>query len=246
MANELENLMNDLMAIPAEEVKKPSMPVSVYIQEASDLAKWAQQDKEKLTFHGLDWSNVESIPQRAIACRDAQSIWAREFKAMEQAEKEWLQKSPEAFKMRDKLLADFRFAFRKEPSLLAKVTIIAEGASREDMIQDLNDISFLGKSNTGLLEAIKFDLTKLDLAAETAIEMSKLLSDARGENGGSQQLEVRDRAYTYLKIAVDEIKAYGKYVFAEKRDRLDGYLSDYIRKSKRKTNGDPNNEEVEK
>lgn len=74
------------------------------------------------------------------------------------------------------------YAFRKDEALLAKVSAITDGASREDMIQELNDIAVFGKGNTALLEAINFDLTRLDQAAETADKMAELLARARGEN----------------------------------------------------------------
>lgn len=41
---------------------------------------------------------------------------------------------------------------------------------------------------------------------------------------------MRDRAYIYLKEAVDQICEYGKYVFWEDEDRLEKYASEYYRK----------------
>ena len=107
-----------------------------------------------LITHGLDRTFVENLPERAGALREAQSVWMREFKSREEAEEEWIKQAPEAFKMRDKLLDAFRYAFRKQDYLLSNVAVIAGGHGREDMIQDLNDLAVLGRANTSLLEPL--------------------------------------------------------------------------------------------
>ena len=39
------------------------------------------------------------------------------------------------------------------------------------MIQDLNDLSYLGRTNRPLLEAIRFDMSLLEKAAQTSTDM---------------------------------------------------------------------------
>ncbi len=233
--NDFQNSVTTLEAMSKEQIKTPSIPESVFVQEAEDQKAWAEQDKETLVAHGLDWAFVESIPTRAGALREAQSVWMREFKSREEAEKEWIEKSPDAFELRDSLLDAFRYGFRKNDDLLTNVAVIAEGNSREDMIQDLNDLAVLGRENTTLLEAINLDLAKLELAAQTADAMAELLAGAKGEIGNdSEELDMRNRAYTYLKEAVDEIRACGKYAFSGDADRLKGYRSEFVHKLNQK------------
>ena len=194
--NDLETLKPTLVALPKEEVKTPSMPVEVAIQEGEDLRVWTEDDKEKLIGAGLDWSIVESIPERAGACREAQSEWAKDFKSHEEAEKEWLKNAPEGFTLRDSLLHAFRYAYRNDEGLVAKVAVIAEGSSREDLIQDMNDLAVLGRANTAPLEVINFDLTQLDLAAEKADKLAALLAGAKSESETtSEAYNLRNRAY---------------------------------------------------
>ncbi len=229
--DDLTNVMDALLAIPEEEVKNPPMPVSIAIQEAVDLKIQAEDDKAELESHGLDWNYVEELAVRAGACRQAQSLWAKDYRSQEEAEKEWLEKSPAAFDFRDMLLDAFRYAFRNDDTLLAKVVVIADGTSREDMIQDLNDLAVLGKANAPLLEAIKFDLAQLDTAEQLATEMAQLLAGAKGEDGATKQLDIRNRAYTFMKQAVDEVRACGKYVFSGDDNRLRGYRSEFMHKA---------------
>lgn len=233
--SDLNAVMAQLNEMNKEEVKTPSVPVSIYIQEAEDQKVWAEEDKKVLLAHGLKPAYLENMPVRSGALREAQSIWAREYKSREDAEKEWHKSSPATFLLRDKLLDAFRYAFRKDKELLTKVQVIGEGGSREDMIQDLNDLAVLGRANASLLQEINFDMKLLDQAAQLADQMAELLARAKGEgNKDSDELDIRNRAYTYLKEAVDEIRDCGKYAFADNPERLKGYRSEYLRKYRNK------------
>ncbi|MGD2092353.1 MAG: hypothetical protein PVH61_39665 [Candidatus Aminicenantes bacterium] len=100
------------------------------------------------------------------------------------------------------------------------------------MIEDLNDLSLLGKDNTRLLEAIKFDLSFLDKAAQTSEEMAVLLDEKDRDSDMEKRSEakkIRHQAYTHLKEAVDEILEAGKYVFRQNKKRLRKYASAYRR-----------------
>ncbi len=91
----------------------------------------------------------------------------------------------------------------------------------------------MGKANTDLLTAINFDLTQLDTAAEKADRMTELLgatNDERKES--SKTMDIRDRAFIYLKQAEDEIRDHGKFVFWRNPARLKGYISDYWKDQK--------------
>ncbi len=75
-------------------------------------------------------------------------------------------------------------------------------------------LTVLGKENQALLEAIGSDITKLDKAAQNAGELSALLAKANGEAGDNGDAKIlHDKAYSYMKAAVDEIRATGQYVF---------------------------------
>ncbi|HYQ58062.1 MAG TPA: hypothetical protein VEP89_12035, partial [Draconibacterium sp.] len=63
------------------------------------------------------------------------------------------------------------------------------------------------------LTLIHFDVTLLPLAATTADELAIVLAQANGEKGIDHQVKItRDRAYTYMQQAADEIKNCGRYV----------------------------------
>jgi hypothetical protein len=186
-----------IKAIPDQDTKSPNMPVDVFLQEAENLYQWCQDDKEQLTNAGLDWNFVQEVPVRAGALRVGQSIWFKERFTQEEAEKEWKKESPQGYDLRNQLLHSLRYAYRNFPNLLRQVSAIAEGSSHADMIQDLNDISVLGKDNIEPLQKINFDVSLLDKAASTADKLSDLLAKATTnlEDNNSSKI-IRDKAYT--------------------------------------------------
>jgi len=74
----------------------------------------------------------------------------------------------------------------------------------------------------------------LHQAAGTADKLSDLLARAttdRADNNSSRVM--RDKAYTHLKQAVDQVRECGQYVFWRNEARLKGYASHYHRRTRR-------------
>lgn len=223
-----KELLPVIQAISPESVLTPNMPVDVYVQEAENLYHWSFDDQAALSNAGLSLNSINNLAVRAGACREAQSLWVKERKMNQEAEKLWKAEAPAAFGMRDHLIHAFRYAFRKDAALLTRVDEIAQGDSNSDMVQDLNDLSVLGKDHLDLLALINFAPIELDDAATTADHMGDLLGATNGERKEeSESMIIRDKAFTYLKQAVDEIRDCGKFVFWRNPDRLKGYASDY-------------------
>lgn len=224
-------LLESIKAIPAEKVKEPAIPVDVFLQEAEDLHHWSLDDVESLKVVGITDAMIKELPVRAGACREAQSVWNKDYRSQQEAQKQWAEQSPEAYELRNDLLQSLRFAYRKDSSLLSRVSAIADGSGHADMIQDLNDIAVLGKENPKPLTNIGFNLEHLNTAATRADELADLLARANGDKAdGNESKMIRDQAYTYLKQLVDEIREAGKYVFRKDKHRVKGYASHYWKK----------------
>ncbi len=220
-----------IQAIPDDEIRTPNIPVDVFLQEAENLNHWCQEDKTELKVKALDWDLVEDLQVRCGALREAQSRWITTRFSHDEAEKLWGERSTLAYDLRDNLLHTFRFAYRKRPDVLGRVQEIARGNGHADMIQDLNDLSVLGKDHREELEAIKFDMAVLDEAADMADELADLLGAATSERADSSEAKkIRDQAYTYLKDGVDEVREFGQYIFWRDDARFRGYRSEYFRK----------------
>lgn len=229
-------------AIPEKLVSYPGIPVDVALQEAEDLNVWCQADKALLVKAGIDWKLAEDLPFRTGACRYIQSQWQKEYRSLEEAQKEWAEKSPAAYELRNELNHHFFFAFAKIPDLYARVQKIAEGDSHADMIQDLSDLAALGKANLQPLKLIGMDVGLLDKAATTSETMAVLLANANGKKMEDNKMRLlRDKAFMHMKEAVDEIRRCGQYVFWKDEHRRKGYISKYIRS---KSTAKPKNEAI--
>ncbi len=221
-----------IQAISDDEVRSPHIPVDVFLQEAENLYHWCQEDRAEMTTKALDWNLVEDLQFRCGALREAQSRWITSRFSHEEAERLWKERSPLAYDLRDELLHTFRFAYRKRADVLGRVNEIAQGHGHADMIQDLNDLSVLGRGHAEELEAIKFDIALLEEAASMADEISDLLGAATTERADSSSTKkTRDQAFTFLKEAVDEVREFGQYVFWRNDDRFRGYRSEYTRRA---------------
>ncbi len=238
-SNDLVTVQAALDAIPAGEVKEPSIPVEAFIQEAENLTLWASSDAASLAVAGITNEMIQQLPVRAGALREAQSLWFNDRHTQKQAEKDWQEQSPAALDLRDELLHAFSFAFRKDSQLRGRVSAVREGYGNDDLIQDLNDLAVLGRENTALLSLISFDESLLHQAADLADKLAPVLALANGSRQkGNEAKILRDRAYVYLKELVDEIRLAGKYVFRKDPERLVGYVSHYWKRKRGKKKED--------
>ncbi|MDP3444606.1 MAG: hypothetical protein Q8T08_17240 [Ignavibacteria bacterium] len=227
-------LLPIISAINPADVLTPNIPIDVFVKEAENLYHWCLDDQSALTGVGLDWNLMLSLPTRSGACREAQSLWNKERNTRQEAEQAWKDQAPAVFDLQNQLIHDFRFAFRKFDGLLSRVDEIAQGDTNADMVQDLNDLSVVGKANSEPLVAINFDMPLLDTASDVFDRMGDLLGATNGERKEvSEAMLIRDKAFTYLKQAVDEIRECGKFAFWRTPDRLKGYNSDYWKQQKK-------------
>lgn len=229
-------LLPVISAMNPADALAPNIPIDVFIQEAENLYHWCFDDRDTLTRVGLDWNLALGLPVRAGACAEAQALWMKEFNSRPGAEHAWKEQAPAAFDLHDHLIHGFRYAFRQHPVLLGRVGEIALGLTNAEKIQNLNDLAVLGKANLPLVTAVGITPEELDMAADTSDRMGSLLGAVNAERKGmSEAMQIRDKAYTYLKQAVDEIRNCGKFAFWRTPDRLKGYNSEYWKAQKKST-----------
>jgi hypothetical protein len=225
---QFEQELPHIQAIPEKNLTYPAIPVDVALQEAEDLLVWCLPDVNQLAKAGLDKKLVDNLPARIGALRHIQSQWQKDYRSLEEAQKEWALKSPAAYDLQTELIHHFLFAYYKEPDLHARTQKIAEGSGHADMIQDLSDLAALGKANQKPLVTIHLDLSLLDKAETMSQQMAVLLANANGKRMEDNKMRLlRDKAFVYMKEAVDEIRRCGQYVFWRDEQKRKGYYSKY-------------------
>jgi hypothetical protein len=226
-----DKLIGKVTAVPDNEIIPISMPSETMAQEAENTREWAFEDKDELVAAGLDWALVEELTDAAGALRKAESNWFIQRFGIEEAKKIWQEKSPVAYTLHDELIRVMRFAYRKDPVILSRVAEIAAGTGPQDMIQDLGNIYVLGNKYPDQLKAIpNFKMELLDEAERLSSEMARILAVSSANASGSEEAKViRDKAFTYVKKLLDEIRTYGQFVFRNNKARVYGYASTYYR-----------------
>ena len=245
--SDYNELISQIQSIPSVKALRPTMPVDVYLQEAEDLYLWCLDDKDALVGAGLDVTLINELPVRTGACREAQSLWVKNRKMRNHTSVDWKLCLSEATDLRTLLLHSFRYAFRAHDDLLSGIGEIAKSNSRSAIVQDLNDLSVLGNSNLDLLKAIRMDTSLLDTASLKSDQMGDMagfINSARRRK--SEANMIRNKAFTYLKEAIDTIRHCGKYVFWQNPDRMIGYTSNYWKHKNRLCRNSTAQKEVSK
>ncbi|WP_372652475.1 hypothetical protein [Draconibacterium sp.] len=223
-----------------EEIKssRPNQPVASFLQEAENLYVWCIEDVPELVKAGVDEEMINTLPENIKTCRDAQTLWKKKLKTPGEAQVQWKLQQPEASKLEAELIRSLRFAFRKQPDLLARLKYIAKGNSYANLIQDLNDLALLGQKHSQLLTAIGFDMDLLDTATAKSKELAGLWAQTKNENARLNEMAVaRNKAFWSLHQQVSEIRATGQYIFRHRKDRYVGYVSQFWKKKdQRKSN----------
>ncbi len=215
-------------AIPDSETKQPNIPMETYHNEAEYLEKWCQRDRPALTAAGLDWYLVEDLPYRVGASREAQANWAAKRFQRKEAQERWVAESPKAYDLRDTVVHAMLYAYRNQSDLVGRVQAVAEGDGDADMLEDLNVLDVIARENPAPLEAIGFDNAMIESLGPTGEAMAELRAQASVDSDEMKELKrIRDKAFTHLKGAVDEIRACGQYVFWRDENRRKGYASKY-------------------
>jgi len=228
--------LETIKAIPDNSVLYPSnIPVEVYMQEAEDLFHWATPDTEKLLQAGLPEYFLNDLPIRTGACREAHSLWKNKRDSKDDQSARWDIESHKAHELHSDLIRAFNRAFRKRSDLLNSVSKIPDGNKQANLIQELNDLAVLGNANRELLQTIHFDMELLEQSSTMADELANLLAMVHSSKSGKKEaFLIRNKAFTHLKEAVDEVQDAGKYAFCKDENRLKGYRSAYLSKMYKK------------
>ena len=157
-----------------------------------------------------------------------------------------MNQAPAAARLRNDIFRSMKFASARNSSMKIKLSAVKKSGSYHSMIQNLNDLAVIGKSDPDALKIINFDMSKLDMAAAAASEMAALLGAVTTERAYcSHALKIRNQAYTHLKEAVDEIRSFGQFVFWNDPARYRGYTSEYARRTRKKLESRKNSDDAE-
>ncbi len=223
-------LVDKIKAIDDNDVAPLYMPSENLSSEGQTLYHWAMEDKDNLIKRGITLEQINDLHNGSEALLTAEAIWRHKLESTREYSKKWSTELPDALSLRDEAIVTFRYAFRKDDDLLASIEDINSGSTQPDLVSDLHELHLLGTKHINKLKAIGAEEEILSRLNDKGKSMADLLANITGERMKKDESKViRDKAFTYLKNAIDEVRACGKFAFRKDLNRLKGYRSKYNR-----------------
>lgn len=223
-----EMLEDTYRALPAREVLEPSVPVEEYSMMGTNLAHRAGKDETDLVGAGLDVGRIRFLRDAAYALRHAQGQWDSVRYNGSDAAQQLSRMLPKGRDMVARLLHVLTYALQGEPRALRNVRRLREGGSKADLVQDLVSLVNLCRRYEALVTAAGFNMNEVDEAIKLSAELSRVNAEANDQASVSNHYKaMRDRAYTVLKKAMDEVRACGQFVYWRDPARLKPYTDSY-------------------
>lgn len=231
-------------SIPADKMKTPNMARDDVLGEAEELKIVALEDVEVLVKASCPGKYIKTLDERIGAYSHASSVWENSEFEKSEARKQWLEEEQPAYDLKGDFLHDLGHALRNKPDQLQYLKKITAGYGKRDLVMDFKDGAVLARNNIESLEAINFDMNRIDAAEALHDKLSNLRAKSTMSPEELKELKTAAyQAYTYLQEAVAEIRVNGQHVFWKDPERLDLYKSDHyqrIGKTRTKEEGTEN------
>jgi hypothetical protein len=217
----LDGIWHHLERLPDDVLGEPRARVSLVLAEADELLGILQQSwvRQRVVATGLTVERMELLGPARAGLVEAERRWLTEFlpkadqaKALEEGQS-----------LRDELLSACRWNLRGKDveGALARIT---DGTDPAELGLDLKELTQLVREHTS---AFAGDRT---FRQEDSLRRAELLADqlvAMGEGGVSRETrEVRQRAFCFLSLLMEELRLAGRHAFRGTREARSLFASE--------------------
>lgn len=212
-----------LRALGSAYEARPDVGVKTLLDQARDLRKVAAKDVAALTKGtDLEAGGVDALAVRADLLERAEDDW--DDLRTRRAEASLVEARAAAEALKRPATRALRYFLRADAEVEARLDEIAQGSGDADLVDDLRRLANLVDAAGDALAKAK-DLpndaaTQLRAAAEALGDAS---SGAAASTEAGDALALRNRAFWWLRESMDEVRAAGRYVFADDARRLSKY-----------------------
>lgn len=213
-----------LLALDPSFDAKLDVSVKNLLDEGRDLVKCATKDREAL-----------------LGGTDLRADFAKELEAridlLERAEDDWddertrranrsVAAAREVAERRKSVsFRALRYFLRADGEVQARLDEIAEGSGDADLVDDCRRLSHLVEAHALALKKAKLGVRPAEGLRAAADGLAGATSDDFAETSADDSLGLRNRAFWSLRQTLDEVRAAGRYVFADDPRRLTKYRS---------------------
>lgn len=202
-----------ILALAANSVSPPQIPVYHLLGEARALEKVVAKHAAELRRVGVESALIQSVGARADLLSDAQGELALVGKSKRTKAERLLEQT--SIELRRDMIADGRYALRDDADAQATLTHVQEGEGLDDLVQDLRDMSGFHRRYASALAKVGVDAAaKSKKATELAGALGDSLAGRRTSDAEERSaFDLRNRAATYLTLAMRELRDAGAYAF---------------------------------
>jgi hypothetical protein len=219
------------MEIPEEKAIGLPMDEDDAVAEVRRVEQLLGRDSEALLQSDIDPVYVESFSTRVGAFAFAAAAVDAYLSAEKSAKQQWKERKVQGWRLREELMVTYAYVFRKHPRVLETLANIRKGLGNSDMLLDLLGLYILGNQRRQALAAANVDLSVVDSAKSLHGELSALLAATRTDPEEMAEAKLmRNRAWTYVHEALEEVYAAGRFVFRGDPVRRELYLNDYYQR----------------
>jgi len=226
----LLDITDEIQGATPDIIKPIATPVAIFLHEADSLYTRGSIDLQELVAVGMPANLLDRIKFITSSLRSAQVNWEEQKTDKQKAKEIWKVESKNLYALRSELIQAMSFAYRKDEQLMRKVREIKKGRSHAKAIQDLANLSVLGRANMQELEAIHFDTSKCEKASHEADRIAGIMAAFHGRMYVKDELlTLRNKCYSMLKEEIDELIAYGRFAYRKQPSKQTAYAHKYKR-----------------
>lgn len=200
------------MALPAEHVRRPALPIGELLRDARSVAAAAETWRDALVARGLAENLAHDLVARADALSQAQAMWLAERSRGLKASASTLALR-EAEALRSEASAILGLALRRSRDGQARLDALGWGEGIADIVADLEALAALARDADLALAAVNEDAEAL---ARALTKAKKAVENAAARDAGrvvSSSKDARDRLAVLVEDAIDEIRAFAAVAF---------------------------------
>ncbi len=224
-----------IMSIEDELIRSLDMSEEEALEEAYTLNEAVSEDAELLRSRGCPEIFINTLLSRIKLFGYITTYILLKIDDDASIQEMWMSEKRKGYALRRTLVGAFEVAYRNEKRRLAQIDSIKEGRGDADMIVDLLSYAEMGNAYPEALAKIFFDMAQLEEARTLSNTLSTLLAKCNIAPDEEKELrELRNRAYTWLKEAMDEIRTFGLWIHADNPEKRERYVSAFHQENGKK------------
>jgi hypothetical protein len=230
MSDALDTVTPDALALPAADVRSPSMPVGTFIEEARAMLDHVEADtavRDRLLKTRVKAADLKLLRTLADALEQAQRRWNRlRTRVQDQARLDIIAQAEE---LRADILLACDYNTADDRIAIARLASIREGDGLTDLLEDLLDLQvFIHDYAAPLREDALFDEAEAHAALTRTLDALRPLASAQHFDAERvHTLDLRDRVYTLALNLTRQVREGGRRAFSHAPNRLSIFQSRY-------------------